>query len=338
MIEVVPSKGVVGHDLPLGEIAVFEIRRLQPDVEIRWFLHFRNIMQIRALSDWSAELRELEMLPESPGPYDLTVEWRRGPEQGWVSYRFLAKPDHFAPKPTRVSRGRWGKFWVPSEFESKGVAQYEPDLFKRLGEWVKPGQVVFDVGANIGLFTVPFSRRVGAQGQVIGFEPNPICLHFLSLNLQLNQCDNARVLPVALTDEPRDLPFTVNLGNSFLGLSSASGFFHQKAGMDISVPGRALDDMMGYFRLPVPDVIKIDVEGAEGPAIRGMRQVLESHRPLLLLEIHGANAMSEVAPVLDPLGYVYDEVESDRRFHTSGELAQDLIAGPVVRQLACFVP
>ncbi len=335
MIEIEAIQGIEEHRLRLGEICVFRIHRQDPSVAIRWFMHFGNILQTRPMSDWSDQLAEIEWLPESPGIFHLEVQWRHGDSVGRQELSFEARPNVFSARPTRVSRGRRGKFWAPNEYESKGIAQYETALFERLPTLVQPGSVVYDVGANIGLFSVPFSKGVGAGGQVICFEPNPICVHFLRANLEINGCGNARVVPVALTARSQQVPFTLNFGNSLLGLTDISGFFHQKAGQQITVEGRALDELRESFRLPPPDLVKVDVEGAEGAAIHGMASTLKTHRPMLLMEIHGAGAAREVASVLDPLGYQYQEAEGGARFEDSSELASSLERGPVVRQVIC---
>ena len=341
MIQVTTLRGIDNGRSPLGTICVFAVERSAPDVEIRWFLHFGAVMQVRPMCDWSTERSEIEYLPESPGTYRLVVEWRHGAEIGRVSVPFTVGSQAFAARPTRVSRGRWGKFWVPNEYEAKGVAKYEPGLFQRLPSLVGQGAVVYDIGANLGLFAVPFSRLAGRNGAVICFEPNPICVHFLNVNLEANRCAEAcgdvRIVPVALTDGTPEVRFTLNFGNSLLGLTHISSFFHQKAGQEIAVTGAALDELTGTFELPPPTLIKMDIEGAEGPAIHGMSRVLAAHRPVLLLEIHGEHAARTVAEVLDPLGYGYEEAESGRRFGGSDALARDLAQGPVVRQVICAV-
>ena len=337
MIEIVPIQGVREHTLRLGEITVFRIHRRKPSIEIRWFMHFGNILQTQPMSEWTHGLEEVEWLPESPGHYRLAVQWREGEQSGWVSYAFEAQPNVFSARPSRVSRGRRGRFWAPNEYEAKGVAQYETALFDRLPGLVQPGSVVYDVGANIGLFTVPFSRRVGPTGRVVCFEPNPICVQFLKANLEVNACANARIVPVALAEHHQQVPFTLNFGNSLLGLTSISSFYHQKAGQAITVEGRPLDELRSTFELPAPDLVKMDVEGAEGAVVRGMARTLAEHRPVLLMEIHGAGACRELAAVLDPLGYGYQEATDGKVYAGSEELASDLEKGPVVRQLICKV-
>ena len=344
MIEIKPLRGIEGHRLSLGTICVFAVERQAPDVEIRWSLHFGAIVQPEPMCDWTRELQEIEYLPESPGRYRLVVEWRHGADggsTGRASREFTVGSRAYAARPTKVSRGRWGKFWVPNAYEAKGVARYEPGLFERLPGLVKAGDVVYDIGANLGLFAVPFSRMVGSEGAVICFEPNPICVHFLNVNLELNQsaehCSDLRIVPLALTDGTPSVQFTLNYGNSLLGLTDISSFFHQKAGQQISVAGRALDEAAPAYELPPPNLIKMDIEGAEGPAIHGMARLLAQHRPLLLLEIHGEWAARTVTDVLDPLGYRYEEAESGRRFTGSVDLTASLVAGPVVRQVICSV-
>jgi hypothetical protein len=95
----------------------------------------------------------------------------------------------------------------------------------------------------------------------------------------------------------------INYGNSNLGLLTDSPHYGRKARQRLSVPALPLDAVLQRFAVRPPDLVKIDVEGAEGAVIHGMEGLLARHRPLLLVEIHGLGPASSVVAVLDRLGY-----------------------------------
>lgn len=129
----------------------------------------------------------------------------------------------------------------------------ETDFLDLLARFLGSGMRFWDVGAEVGLFTIPAARRVGAQGMVVAFEPEPARYARLMENVRLNGLTNVRVLRCALGDED---------GLAHLGGTGAPRILGQDAnGMGIEVPIANGDLMRSRERLPVPHVIKIDVEG-----------------------------------------------------------------------------
>lgn len=130
---------------------------------------------------------------------------------------------------------------------------------------VRPGMRVADVGANQGIFTVLLSRLVGKTGTVFAFEPEPHLFHALGRNCDANHAQNVRALPVALGEEDstailRRSP--LHSGDNRLCRTPESG--------GVEVPVRRLDGLIDG-RL---DFIKLDVQGHELPALRGMDKTL----------------------------------------------------------------
>lgn len=133
---------------------------------------------------------------------------------------------------------------------------------------VRRGDVVFDVGANIGTHTLLFAAVVGPQGRVVAFEPEPGTRAKLITNVELNNFTNVTVRGEALSDQngSRTLFVTGELGT---GLPS----FYRK-GRAVEVHTAACDSFVSSGLLPQPNVVKIDVEGAEREVLLGMRQTL----------------------------------------------------------------
>lgn len=189
----------------------------------------------------------------------------------------------------------------------------EPAVQELLGALVSPGMVVFDVGANVGFLTLIAARLVGETGQVVAFEPWPPANRLLSANLRDNGIDWVTVVPLALCDREGPMPFLGQEASTLgrLAITVASGAVDAiTASSSQQVDATRLDTWIEQVeagqRLGVnlrpPDLVKIDVEGAELAVLRGARRTIRSHRPTLLIELHGTNL--EVANELASLDYV----------------------------------
>lgn len=150
---------------------------------------------------------------------------------------------------------------------------------------VRADDFVLDVGANRGYFAILTRRRVGARGRVVAVEPVELTRRFLSANLRLNQIDDVLICPVGVSDEAGEAQIAVN--PSALGCSSLhpKEEIVDKEGTVLErIELRRLDDLVEELDAGRSvDVVKIDVEGHELPALRGATNVLATH-PLVLFE------------------------------------------------------
>jgi FkbM family methyltransferase len=171
---------------------------------------------------------------------------------------------------------------------------YEADKQQLLQRLLRPGDCVFDVGANTGFFTLLASELVGPTGQVVAFEPLPRNLAYLQRHLRMNRANNVRLCAAAVADEAGNAMFTV-AGNPSMGGLSAAG--------TLAVPVVTLDDFIRDDGVKPPRVVKIDVEGAEAAVLRGATKLLARHRPTVLLAGHGTAQQEQCAALLAGLGY-----------------------------------
>lgn len=171
------------------------------------------------------------------------------------------------------------------------LGTYEPELQQALGDWVRSGQIAYDLGANIGYISLSLARIVGPEGQVYAFEALPDNLRRLRQNVSLNS-EGAwiKVIAAAVAERRGSIIFQV-------GPSGGTGKAAGSAGRDrlpylreIEVMAITLDDFVYREGNPAPDVIKIDIEGGEILALPGMVKVLEQARPVVLMELHGPEA------------------------------------------------
>jgi FkbM family methyltransferase len=161
---------------------------------------------------------------------------------------------------------------------------FEPETVRTFAALLTSGMTIMDIGANVGLFTLVAAARVGATGRVYALEPTPELVAHVRVNLELNGLKNVNVHEVAVSDttgrailhfaEPDD-PGENSIINAVPGARS------------LEVPTVTLDDYVARHGISQVDVIKMDIEGAEMPALRGARDLLSDHdSPVLVLECH----------------------------------------------------
>lgn len=166
------------------------------------------------------------------------------------------------------------------ESVAQGHAAFSRQLFE---DSLKPGMVVVDGGAHIGLYSLLASQRVGEHGVVIAFEPDPYNYRALAFNIKQNRCRNVVILPKALSS-------TVGKQRFYQHPSTISSSFVDREDVERGRPREveitALDNELDG--LPDdPMLIKLDVEGAELLVLRGMRNLLgRGMCSVILLELH----------------------------------------------------
>jgi FkbM family methyltransferase len=220
--------------------------------------------------------------PEAPGHYLI-----KGPDfEAAFDVVVLDIDDHAGPVFAQ-------EMWFPSAWTAAVAAGHESTVMAQLPQIIKSGSVVYDIGANIGLYARQFLQLANSAGYVYCFEPNPIAIHYLQHNLVKTGSDNYLIFPVAVADEAGMIDLVVNPDNHGLG-----SLLLNKLGMKIKVEALTLDAAVAQFGLRPPDVIKMDIEGGETVAIKGMQETIARHRPLLIFELHGRWAARETLKFL----------------------------------------
>jgi len=170
------------------------------------------------------------------------------------------------------------------------LATYEHELLRAIQDFVEPGTVVFDIGANLGYVSLALARAVGPAGQVIAFEPLPANFSRLRINLGLNpEGQRIRPLEAAVGARSTRSQFLAHASGGMGKLEGSSGRRLEYAeSMEVQVV--CLDDWVYRDGEPAPALVKIDIEGGEVQALDGMARLLRDARPYVLLELHGPEA------------------------------------------------
>lgn len=181
---------------------------------------------------------------------------------------------------------------------------------------LRPGMTVWDIGANVGLFTLPSARAVGPTGHVVAFEPMPRNLRFLRRHLALNGLGGIVVCEAAVSDRA---------GTLRMKEGDSPSEFHADPGGDWEVRAITLDEWLSENGALPPDVVKIDVEGSDDAVLRGGARSFAKYRPAIYLALHGEPQAWACAQLLAAWGYKVTSLESGLGPHASSEwLAEPL--------------
>jgi len=170
---------------------------------------------------------------------------------------------------------------------------------------VKPGMVVYDIGANCGQVALMLGRFVGERGRVLSFEPSPPHYDLLVRNLALNGM-SARVKPhrLAVAASSGRAEFLSNSDTPTQGkLRHVEPSYSPPSANVIEIETVTLDELVARSDVPPPDVIKIDVEGGAAEVLSGARETLARHKPAIFIELHGPEEQAGVRDHLQAAGY-----------------------------------
>ena len=162
-----------------------------------------------------------------------------------------------------------------------GTGGYEPESMSAVHRLVREGDVVLDVGANIGYYTVRFGKLVGSGGRVIAAEPTLNYRNILERNIAENGLTNVRILDYGFSDRADTV--RIDIGPSSATMHSPAGFDRVLFQETITIS--RLDDVAESLGLQRLDFVKIDVDGHEPFVLRGAWAVLGKYSPIILMEI-----------------------------------------------------
>ena len=165
-----------------------------------------------------------------------------------------------------------------------------------LRHWLRPGMTVIDIGANLGVYSLPIARLLGRTGQVFAYEPGSEARTLLERSRELNAAVNLHISPFALSDSERE-------GRLVLGASSELNALGD-GGAGETVQITSLDSEDAARGWPSPDFMKIDAEGEEERILAGGRNFFARHSPLIMFEIKAVHKVNEQLRALFPdIGY-----------------------------------
>ncbi|MEA3440359.1 MAG: FkbM family methyltransferase [Chloroflexota bacterium] len=206
-----------------------------------------------------------------------------------------------------IAGGKLAGFYMLLDLRSEKdywLGTYEPDLQEAITGLVQPGMVAYDLGANIGYITLLLARCVGESGQVVAIEALPDNLERLDNNITLNKLDPiVKIVHGAVVERSQQVDFYIGPSDGMGKVEGSAGRQDVVYSETIAVQGIALDDFVFQSGNPVPQFVKIDIEGGEVLAFQGMKRVLNDARPIVLMELHGPEAAVAAWQALTDAGY-----------------------------------
>ncbi len=202
------------------------------------------------------------------------------------------------------------------------LGTYEPDLQNAIHRYVKPGMVAYDIGANIGYITLMLAYSVGEDGQVLAFETLPENINRLQDNININMLEQrVEVFSLGVADRSGKMRFLVGPSRGMGKLEGSAG--HDKYDYDeyFVVNTINLDDFVYVQNNKPPEVIKMDIEGGEVLALKGMLKIITECSPVLFVELHGKEAARVAWEILTRAGYSIRKMQSGYpRIHSVDDL------------------
>lgn len=165
----------------------------------------------------------------------------------------------------------------------------------------EPGTMAFDVGANVGVYSVALGLAVGQDGLVIAIEPDGNAVHRLIDNLALNSITSVQVVEAAAGEGDSQVELHLADDSAYNSVVTVGGG-HSEAGV-LVVRSVRLDDIWEVHGRPIVSVVKIDVEGAELSVVRGARAMITTVRPAILVEANDRQHLAPLQSELELLGY-----------------------------------
>ncbi len=184
---------------------------------------------------------------------------------------------------------------------------------------IKVGDIVFDIGANIGLYTLPAALKLRGTGKVIAFEPVPMWFNRLKNNLSLNSIENVFMYNVGLYTKTEEREMSMkNIQGS--GMASIATDYKDEIPESLLEKVRVRlvkgDCFVSENKIPLPNLIKIDVEGAELEAIEGLENTIrQADCKSILCEVHPRymkESPTAIDSILTGLGYRIEKIDERR--------------------------
>lgn len=190
------------------------------------------------------------------------------------------------------------------------LGKWEPAMQKIMVNVVKPGDIVYDLGANNGLHGLLMAGLVGERGKIYNFEPIMENVEEIVENYSLNNIENYANITAAVSDECGVISF--DLGNHHKQGSITSKTMLGSA--SIKVNTITIDSFIESGN-PGPDFIKMDIEGAEGKALNGFSKYIDQFQPLMIIELHSPEQDAIVGKFLNEHGYSAYRFDTFKKLH-----------------------
>jgi FkbM family methyltransferase len=229
--------------------------------------------------------------------YDVNDPSRKLHPDSWLG-KLLRLPLRVIPKnavlPILQGPGRGLKWIVGSYNHGCWLGSYEFEKQTVLHEILRPGDVVYDIGAHVGYFAIIFGKLVGAAGAVYAFEPMRENYDFLLQHIAINNLSNVTAVCAGIA---------VSSGTACFMALHHHAMSHRTDSGPVRVPVYNLEEYVRDNHLPAPNLIKMDIEGEELFVLPSILEFVVRHRTKLLLSTHDNGSSGVLGKLLSSRGY-----------------------------------
>ncbi len=207
-------------------------------------------------------------------------------------------------RPTFINVNGYSMFLDKGDSTGYSTKEYEKDTTELIKNNIKEGDVVIDLGANIGYYTLLMAKLVGKNGRVFAFEPEPKNLELLKRNIQLNTLKNITVIEKAVSNKVGE--DNLYIDKKYIGSHTLYNEFTDKKPIKVEVTtiDKFFEDYKGKINF-----IKMDIEGSEYRALEGMSDLIIKNNVKLIIEyatsriIENGNTPNEFMSLIKSLGF-----------------------------------
>src|ERR687891_2365945 len=226
----------------------------------------------------------------------------------YKSFKFL-RPGNSSLLKFKVPKYNYEFYCRVNKDDFKIMTIHEDDIIEHFTP--KQGDIVVDIGAHIGLYTIISSKRVGANGKVVAIEAHPSNFEMLKSNIKLNQLTN--VIPLNYAVYSKETKIKLYLPEVESGYTIYNTIMSNRAGTEdkfVDVNAQTVDYLLQLNKITDVNWVKIDVEGAEFEVLKGASNVLSKSKDIaLLIEVHG---LDNYRPILEFLGSYNFKIEFEK--------------------------
>ncbi|MBA2348885.1 MAG: FkbM family methyltransferase [Solirubrobacterales bacterium] len=219
---------------------------------------------------------------------------------GGLAPRLRLSGAHFAP---------WG-----AQAFTVLTGVHEPMVQEALRRSLGPGGSFLDIGANIGATSLLAAVLVGPEGSVTALDPQRECVAAVRANAARNGFRHVQAVEAAVSAEDGEAEVIVVADALWTRLASVGE--HPLEARRDRVRAVSVDGLLECREIPVPDVVKVDVEGAELDVVAGMHGLLSGRRPVVICEMHGKNCA--FCDAMEALGYRVTDLDGPGPVRTGG--------------------
>lgn len=201
-----------------------------------------------------------------------------------------------------------------------GMDGFEYTMAKLFTRLIKDAKLFFDIGANIGYYSL-LASALNEQLHVVSFEPAPSVYSYLSANKQLNGFERMKTERLAMSNQDGHLEFFISKNPKYVGIAehhlTSTGSF-DKAQADrtsilesVKVEATTLDSYVAGEQPGIIDLIKLDTEATEHLVLAGAQQVLSQHRPIIFCEVLPGKVEAEISAAFKKHDYIFYRLDDE---------------------------